>query len=158
MKPLNTEPCDVTILTRVDGKFGKGVKNPVFNVECGAELEGWRKFIKRIERAVIGAGLRYMDGKGVKSRRKAEAADYEQFEIEQRKAALLLDSMGDYGMEIFETFDIDVENLQCTPTKMAFEEHFSNRESIAATTRRFLCLEQRGEERLDEYRKCRKKR
>ena len=152
------ELCDVTILTRVDGKFGKGVKNPVFNVECGAELEGWRKFIKRFERAVIGAGLRYMDGEGVKSRRKAEAADYEQFEIEQRKAALLLDSMGDYGMEIFETFDIDVENLQCTPTKMAFEEHFSNRESIAATTHRFLCLEQRGEERLDEYRKCRKKR
>ena len=155
MKPLNTEPCDVTILTRVDGKFGKGVKNPVFNVECGAELEGWRKFIKRFERAVIGAGLRYMDGEGVKSRRKAEAADYEQFEIEQRKAALLFDCMGNYGMEIFETLDIDVENLQC---RMAFEEHFSNRENIAAMTHRFLCLEQRSEERLDEYRKCRKKR
>ena len=47
LKPLNMEPCEVTILTRVDGKFGKGVKNPVFNVECGAELEGWRKCIKR---------------------------------------------------------------------------------------------------------------
>ena len=151
MEPLNTEPCDVTILTRMDGKFGKGVKTPVFNVECGAELEGWRKFIKRFEIAVIGAGLKYKDGEGVKSRRKAETAEYEQFEIEQRKAALLLDSMGDYGMEIFETWDIDVETLQYTPLKMAFEEHFSNRENIVATRHRFLCLEQRSEERLDKY-------
>ena len=95
LKPFSTEPCDVTILTMMDGKFGKGVETPVLNVECGAELEGWRGFIKRFEIAVIGAGLRYKDGEGVKSRKKAEAAEYEQFEIKQRKAALLLDSTGD---------------------------------------------------------------
>ena len=59
----------------------------MWNVEQ-SQRDG-EKFIKRFEIAVIGAGLRYIDGEGIKTRRKAEAADYEQFQIEQRKAALL---------------------------------------------------------------------
>ena len=56
----------------MDSGFKKGVKTPVFNVECGAELEG-----ESLSKDVIGAGLRYKEGEGVKSRKKAEAADYD---------------------------------------------------------------------------------
>ena len=59
-------------MTNMDNKFGRSVRTPVFNMENGAELECWRKFIKRFEIAVIGAGLRYKDSDGVRSRGKAE--------------------------------------------------------------------------------------
>ena len=72
----------------MDSKFGKGVSTPKFLVEHGAELEGWNRFIRRFEIAVIGAGLK-------NSTTRERCKEYQRkFEVEQRKAALLLDSMG----------------------------------------------------------------
>ena len=41
--------------------LGKGVKPPKLVIEHGAELEGWRRFTKRFEIALIGAGLQKPD-------------------------------------------------------------------------------------------------
>ena len=122
---------DIDQITNMDSKFGRSVKTPVFDMENGAELECWRKFIRRFEVAVIGAGLRYKDSDGVRSRRKAEDSELEKFEIEQRKAALLLDSMGEYGMSIFETWNGDVDAMQYELLKLEFDNHFASRENMA---------------------------
>ena len=135
----------------MEAKFGKGVKTPVFNIEQGAELECWRKFIKRFEIAMIGAGIKKKEHEGVQTKRSASAEGREIFAIEQRKAALLLDSMGEYGMNIFETWHIEVEAMQYEKMKTTFEEHFSSRENIVATRHRFLGMEQKSEERLDKF-------
>ena len=58
--------------------------------------------------------------------------------IEQREAALLLDSLSDYGMEIFETWNIHVDAMQYAQSTMVFEEYFLN---IVATRHRVLYLE-----------------
>jgi hypothetical protein len=65
---------DIDHVTNMDSmsKFGRSVRTPVFSMKNGAEVECWRKFIKRFEIAVIGAGLRYKESEGVKSRRKTE--------------------------------------------------------------------------------------
>ena len=139
---------DIDHVTNMDNKFGRSVKTPVFSMENDAELECWRKFIRRFEIAVIGAGLRYKGSGGIRSRRKAEDSQAEKFEREQRKAALLLDSMGEYGMNIFETWDGDVDAMQYEQLKVAFDNHFASRENIVATRHRFLCMEQRRDERL----------
>lgn len=72
-------------------------------------MEGWRKFARRFELAVIGAGLKRNVTGEATAKKKNSAADETAeaaavFDLEQRKAALLLDSMRDYGMEIFETW------------------------------------------------------
>ena len=123
----------------------------MFNIEQGAELECWRKFIKRFEMAVIGAGIRYKECDGVKTNRSASTERQLFFDIEQRKAALLVDSMGEYGMNIFETWRIEVKTMQYERLKTAFEEHFASRENIVATRHRFLGMEQNSEERLDKF-------
>lgn len=137
----------------MDKGFGKGVRTPKFVVELGAELECWRKFIKRFEIAVIGAGLKLDEegATGTKSRAGTAKEKAKRFELEQRKAALLLDSMGELGMNLFETWDVEVGTMQYEGLKGAFEEHFSDRENIVATRHRFLCLEQRSEEGLDKF-------
>lgn len=48
--------------------LGKGVKPPKLVIEHGAELEGWRRFTKRFEIALIGAGLQKPDSEGEKSK------------------------------------------------------------------------------------------
>ena len=135
----------------MEGKFSKNMRTPIFNIEDGAELECWRKFIKRFEIAVIGAGLKQIDVSSAKSRKKAAEADAKAFDMEQRKAALLLDSMGEYGLHIFETWDIDIDQMQYEPLKRAFEDHFASRENIVATRHRFLSMEQSSEEKLDKF-------
>jgi hypothetical protein len=146
----------------MDSSFGKGVRVPVFEIELGAELECWRKFIKRFEIAVIGAGLKAKDSdnstnsgsskKGKKQDRSAETQHAEvHFDLEQRKAALLLNSMGDLGMNIFDTWDFQVDTMQYEDLKTAFEEHFAEKENIVATRHRFLSLQQKQEETLDRF-------
>ena len=135
----------------MDGKFGKGLRTPVFNIESGAELECWRKFIKRFEIAVIGAGLKTKDSEGATTRKQKVNADLENYELEQKKAALLLNSMGEYGMNIFETWDIQVESMQYENLKAAFDEHFARRENVVATRHRFLSMEQQYGEKLDKF-------
>lgn len=124
---------------------------PAFVVEDGAELEGWNKFVRRFELAALGAGLKHKEALGAKSKRRSEEEEAERFNIEQRKAALLLDSMGEYGMEIFETWDFEIDTLQFQELKKAFEEHFAGKENIYATRHRFLGLTQMNEEKLDRF-------
>lgn len=135
----------------MEGKFSKGVRMPVFRMESGAELECWRRFSRRFEIAAIGAGLKVNKVEGTKTRKVEAAEETQRFAVEQRKAALLLDSMGEYGMNIFETWALPVETMQYEQLKAAFEEHFANRENIVATRHRFLCMDQFSEERLDKF-------
>ena len=69
--------------------LGKGVKPPKLVIEHGAELEGWRRFTKRFEIALIGAGLQKPDSEGEKSKTKTASDKQAAFDREQRKAALL---------------------------------------------------------------------
>ena len=59
--------------------------------------------------------------------------------------------MGEYGINIFETWRIDVETMQYVRLKTAFEEHFASRENIVALRHRFLRMEQKSEERLGKF-------
>lgn len=127
------------------GKFGRGVKMPTFQLEHGAELEGWKKFIRRFEVAVIGAGFKRVEGSRTRS------ADEKIFDLEQRKAALLLDSMGEIGMRIFEAWDGDTEAMQYEELKKDFEGHFAAKENIVATRHRFMVMSQRAGENIDDY-------
>ena len=54
-------------------------------------------------------------------------------------------------MNNFETWDGDVDGIQYEQLKSAFDNHFASRENIVATRNRFLCMEQRRDERLDKY-------
>ena len=81
---------------------------PELQLEMGAELEGWRKFIGRFEIALIGASLKKIEEKKVWTRKKTQDANIEQLNLEQRKVALSLDSMGEVGMNIFETWDVEI--------------------------------------------------
>ena len=74
-------------------------------IEYGAELEYWNKFIKRFEISVIGAGLTVKDTE----RGKRDQEELNKFLLEQRKAALLLDSMGEIGIDIFKTWNVTAE-------------------------------------------------
>lgn len=133
-------------------KFGKGVNTPMLVVEHGAELEGWRKFLKRFEVALIGAGMEGLDRKSKSKKAKdKEEEERQKFENEQRKAALLLDCMGDVGMEIFETWDIEVAKMQYVPLREAFDRHFATKENIVATRHRFFSQEQKQGETIDKY-------
>ena len=135
-------------------KFGRGVSTPQFIVEHGAELEGWNRFIRRFEIAVIGAGLKnsndYEAG-GATTRGKGKEEAQKRFEVEQRKAALLLDSMGEIGMDIFDTWNMDVSRMQYDELKYEFSAHFQEKENIVATRHRYLAIEQRSEERVDKF-------
>ena len=135
----------------MEGKFGKGVTTPKFVIEYGAELECWNKFIRRFEIAVIGAGLTVKDTEGVKSRGKKDQEEFNKFLLEQRKAALLLDSMGEIGMDIFETWNVPVDGMQYEDLKREFERHFQQKENIVATRHRYLSIEQRTEEKIDSF-------
>jgi hypothetical protein len=86
----------------MDSKFGKSVKAPTFQLEQGAELECWNRFIRRFEIAIIGAGLKQVQVEEGKKEKSGNSTEGKKRELEQRKAALLLDSMGDIGMDIFE--------------------------------------------------------
>ena len=89
----------------MESKFGKGVKTPTLKLEQGAELERWNRFIRRFEIAVIGAGL---EVKGKKTKKDEE----ERTALERRKAVLLLDGMGEIGMDIFESWETEVAQMQ----------------------------------------------
>ena len=131
--------------------YGKGVKPLKLGIEHGAELEGWRRFIKRFEIAPIGAGLQKPESEEVRA--KAKAGPHKQVAIdrEQRKAALLLDCMGELGEEIFETWDIDVPKIQYGSIRKAFEAHCVSKENIVATRHQFLSQEQQPEEPIERY-------
>ena len=59
-------------------KFGKYISAPELKLEVGAELEGWRKFIKRFDIAVIGAGMRTKHlNANASNKEKREASDLE---------------------------------------------------------------------------------
>ena len=62
-------------------------------MEHGAELEGWNRFIRLFEIAVIGAGHKTATG-GAATRGKGEEDAQKRFKAEPREATLLLDSMG----------------------------------------------------------------
>ena len=68
--------------------------------------------------------MKKIEEKKVSTRKKTQDANIEQFNLEQRKAALLLDSVGEVGMNIFETWDVEIEEIQYDRVKEAFEEHF----------------------------------
>lgn len=128
-------------------KFGKDISAPELSLELGAELEGWRKFIRRFEIAVIGAGLSEKRLSGnASNKEKREAKD-----LEKRKAALLLDRMGEVGMNVFESWDMDIEELDFQQMKTRFEEHFTAKENILATRHRFFSMEQEAEETMDMF-------
>ena len=57
-------------IRNMGSKFGRGVSTPKFKVEHGAELEGWNKYMRIFEIAVIGAGLRDISDTGVTTRTK----------------------------------------------------------------------------------------
>ena len=133
-------------------KFGRGVSTPKFIVEHGAELEGWNRFIRRFEIAIIGAGLKNSnDTSGATTRGKNKEEAQKRFEVEQRKAALLLDSMGEIGMDIFDTWNMNVSTMQYEELKYEFSAHFQEKENIVATRHRYLAIEQRSEERVDKF-------
>lgn len=113
-------------------KFGKGVTVPELKLEHGAELEVWNRFIKRFEIALIGAGLMKADGAG-KTRQGKKDNTEANFELERRKAVLLLDSMGEIGMGIYDTRDSSIDRMQYEPLRTEFEDHFSLKENIVAT-------------------------
>lgn len=66
-------------------KFGKDITAPELKLEIGAELEGWRNFIRQFDIAIIGAGMkaRHLNHNAT-NKEKGQAAD-----LELRKAALL---------------------------------------------------------------------
>lgn len=138
----------------MDSKFGRNMKAPSFHLEQGAELECWNRFIRRFDIAIIGAGLKIQTEKeGATTRRgkaKAEKGG-ESFQLEQKKAALLLDGMGEIGMDIFESWNIEIDQMQYEDLKKTFEEYFSEKENIIATRHRFFTLEQNIDEETDKF-------
>ena len=97
----------------MDSGLDKRVKMPMLRLEQGAELECYNRFIKRFEIAVIGAGLNEvrLDSKGKPT---ASSTDRE---LDRRKAVLLLDSMGEIGMDIFDSWNIEVSDMEYSEIK-----------------------------------------
>ena len=92
----------------VNNKFGKKFKKPDLQMELGTELKCWKMF-KIFLKAIIGAGLKDKEEKkGATARRKEQEA----FDLELRNMAMLLDSIGDPGMDIFETWELKIEGVQ----------------------------------------------
>lgn len=88
-------------------------------------MEFWNRFIHRFEIAFFGAGLKQTETEGTTTRKgKQKAKEGDRFELEQRKAALLLDKMGEIGMDIFESWDIAVEEMQYEELKNNFKHYF----------------------------------
>ena len=64
---------------------------------------------------------------------------------------MLLDRMGEEGMDIFESWNEEVEDLQYDEMKERFENHFMGKENIIATRHRFLSIEMEAGETMDKY-------
>ena len=90
-------------------------------------MECWNKFIRRFEIAVIGTGLTVKDTERIKSRGKRDLEEFNKFLEEQRKAALLLYSMGEIGMDIFEIWNVAVDGMQYEDLKREFGRHFQQK-------------------------------
>ena len=71
--------------------------------------------------------------------------------MELRKAALLLDKMGEIGMDVFDSWDEEVEDILYEDMKERFELHFTRKENIIATRHRFLSIEMEAGETMDGY-------
>jgi len=108
-------------------------------IERHNELESWRRFLRRFEVAAVtidfGAKVKLED-EGEKER-----------EVSKIKAATLVGNLGEEGLAIFDTFKIEVEDLQYVELKGRFDEYFKGRENKVVLRHRFLNLKQsQGEE------------
>lgn len=111
---------------------------PPLKVEDHNEKESWKKFLRRFQIAVIGKTFLNKD-------EDLEGEEKERVES-HRKGAMLLNCIGEQGMEIFDTFGVEVTNIQYEDLERRFEEFFTRRENKILLRHRMLVCEQKDEE------------
>lgn len=111
---------------------------PPLKVEEHNEKESWKKFLRRFQIAVIGKTFLNKD-------EDLEEGEKERVES-HRKGAMLLNCIGEQGMEIFDTFGIEVTNIRYGDLETRFEEFFTRRENKILLRHRMLVSEQKDEE------------
>lgn len=116
---------------------------PQLRVEESNELDSWARFIKRFKIATIGMKF--------KEKLAADDATDQTREEQHRKGAALLHSIGEEGMTIFDTFNVDVDDIEYDSLVKKFEEHFAGRENKLILRHRFLNCKQMNEERITVY-------
>ena len=119
------------------------IRIPNLKVEENNEIESWNKFLKRFEIAAI--SVDFSD--------KVTEADAEKKvkEVSKRKGAALLNNLGEDGMDIFDTFDISVVDIQFDNIVEKFTNYFSRRENKTILRHRFLNMKQGTGEALSEF-------
>lgn len=129
----------------------KGINVPPLVIESHNELESWNRFLKRFKIAVIGKdfGEKKTEVKGESKHGESSSRSntLEAGEMEQhRKGAALLNCIGEEGMNIFDTFNIEVDNIRYGELVKKFEEYFANRENKIVLRHRMLTSEQSANE------------
>lgn len=123
------------------------VSIPPLKIEPHNETVCWERFKKRFEIASIGVdfckGLEAADS--VPARKRVKKAE------SQRRAAAMLNVVGEEGTEIFFTFNVEVEELQYPDLVRRFTDYFKGRENVTILRHRFLTMEQGGEETNQQF-------
>ena len=116
---------------------------PPLVIERDNETDSWRKFRRRFEIAAITVDF------GAKV--DIEDAQERAAKVNKRKGAALLTSLGEEGMVIFDTFEMEVEEISYDELVGRFNEYFGGRENKTILRHRFLCMQQEPGESLSAF-------
>ena len=115
---------------------------PELKIQPQNEMDSWLKFINRFKIATIATDFGYKINMEDEVQKAAET--------EKRKGAALLNAIGEDGMEIFEGFGIEVEDIRYERVVARFEEYFRGRENKTILRHRLFNSRQKpGEEQSD---------
>jgi hypothetical protein len=129
----------------------KLVNIPKLEVVRSDELGSWRRFLTRFDIALINVDFKVkiaLDADGEITQEARDAADAQE---SRKKAAALLTAMGEEGMSIFETFDINTAHLTYEGVVEAFQGYFGARENLIILRHRFLTIKQKEGESITEF-------
>ncbi|XP_045779560.1 uncharacterized protein LOC123877097 [Maniola jurtina] len=68
---------------------------------------------------------------------------------EKRKIAILLHTVGEKGVEIYNSFNLDLEKITLSEVKNKFDNHFEPQKSLTMTRHSFFTRVQKDEETID---------
>ena len=81
----------------------KSISVPKLEIMVHNETESWRKFLRRFEIATVSRSF-------AEEPIPADTTEKQRV-IQNRKGAALLENIGEEGMDIFETFEIEVSDI-----------------------------------------------
>lgn len=129
----------------------KGASIPKLQIEEMDETKSWDKFINRFEIASISMKFDEIEQKADESADEKRAREEHANRMQHKKGAAMLNAIGEEGMDIFDTFNIKVKDINFELVKQRFDAYFAARENQIILRHRFLGTQQEKGESMTSF-------